>query len=73
MCVLIHKSNIEAEVEEVIPKAVRPALTEDLLNLVQVVAVLTELVQEEEGWEGDSSTTLGGGGEGGNRARNYQN
>ena len=65
LSVNIHKSNIETEVEKVIPEAVSSALSEDLLKLVQVVTIFTKLVQEEKCWERDCSPTLGGGGEGG--------
>ena len=65
MSVVIYKSNIEAEVEKVIPEAVSSALSEDLLKLVQVVTIFTKLVQEEKCWERDCFPTLGGGGEGG--------
>ena len=65
LSVNIHKSNIETEVEKVIPEAVSPALSKELIILVQVITIFTKLVQEEKCWEGDCSPTLGGGGEGG--------
>ena len=65
LSLLIYKSDIETAVEKVISKAVIPAHSEDLINPEQVVAIFTELVQEEVGLEGEGSTTLGGGWEGG--------
>ena len=66
LCIFVCHGSIEADVEVIIPEAVCPAPHEDLVQLVEeVVALLAELVQEEEGLERESSSTLWGGGEGG--------